>query len=85
MLQLEIITPSQTVFSGEVETVFIPGKLGAFQVLPSHAPIISTLGKGILRYRQNGQKESQLHIEGGVVEVLHNRVKVLAERLISSS
>ena len=45
-MYLEIITPEQTPFKGEVESVLFPGSLGDFQVLNNHAPIVSTLKKG---------------------------------------
>ena len=45
-MYLEIITPEQTLFKGEVDSVLFPGSLGDFQVLNNHAPIVSTLKKG---------------------------------------
>ena len=45
---LEILTPDKKVFSGEVNSVSVPGKSGSFEVLNNHAPIISTLDKGTL-------------------------------------
>ena len=45
-MYLEIITPEQTLFKGEVDSVFFPGSSGDFQVLNNHAPIDSTLKQG---------------------------------------
>ena len=45
-MYLEIITPEQTLFKGDVDSVLFPGSLGDFQVLNNHAPIVSTLKKG---------------------------------------
>jgi len=84
MLHLEIITPDKAVFSGEVDTVFVPGTKGAFQVLKNHAPIISTLGKGEVRYRI-ASKEVAFLVEGGVVEVAQNNVRVLVERILEEA
>jgi len=59
-----------------------PGVDGSFQVLNNHAPLVSTLAKGIIVYRDK-EDEHEVIIDGGVVEVLHNRVIVLAEGIIA--
>ncbi|WCT11323.1 ATP synthase F1 subunit epsilon [Mucilaginibacter jinjuensis] len=77
---LEILTPDKKVFEGEVASVTVPGTMGSFEILNDHAPIISTLedGKLIVRGSANAKQEVYL-IHGGVVEVLNNKVMVLAE------
>jgi len=77
-MQLEILTPDKKVFEGEVTSVNLPGTMGAFEVLNQHAPLISTLEDGKLIIRHGGKEEVYL-INGGVVEVLNNKVMVLAE------
>ena len=78
---LEIVTPDQKVFEGEVNAVTFPGSDGEFQVLNSHAPLISSLGKGAVRIQATGKNE-EIIIDGGVVEVLENKIVVLAESLV---
>jgi F-type H+-transporting ATPase subunit epsilon len=95
-MHLEIVTPETKIFSGEVEAVQFPGIDGLFQVLNNHAPIISALGKGVIKVDLNSafektEKSSPLieedknpkiirvGIKGGVVEMLNNKVIVLAE------
>ncbi|WP_256011341.1 ATP synthase F1 subunit epsilon [Desertivirga xinjiangensis] len=77
-MTLEILTPDNTVFEGEVSSVTVPGVQGSFEILNNHAPIISTLddGKVIIR---TGKGEESFFIKGGVVEVLDNKIMVLAE------
>ncbi len=75
---LEVVTPDQKVFEGEASAVTFPGTDGEFQVLSSHAPMISALGKGQMKIVASG-KEEIVKIDGGVVEVLNNKVVVLAE------
>lgn len=75
---LEIITPDKKLFSGEVSSVTVPGTSGTFQVLNNHAPIISTLIKGIIKVK-SADGEKTFEVNGGVVEVLNNKVIVLAE------
>ena len=75
---LEIITPDQKVYSGEVSSVSVPGSAGRFQMLEDHAPIISTMlnGKVMIRDKE-GLKE--FDVKGGVVENLKNKIIILAE------
>ncbi len=77
-IELEIVTPDQLFFSGEVDEVIVPGSEGYLGILPGHAPLLSELQSGILSYRQESQ-EFRLFCSWGFVEVLPNRVSVLAE------
>lgn len=79
-MNLEIITPDKKVFEGEATSVIFPGSEGEFQVLNNHAPIVSSLGNGTMTIEVNGQKQSFV-VDGGVVEVLDNKVLVLAEAI----
>jgi F-type H+-transporting ATPase subunit epsilon len=81
---LEIITPDDKLFEGEVDSATFPGSDGTFQVLNDHAPLVSSLGLGELKYQYKEKehiKVKDLKINGGVVEVLNNRVLVLIESL----
>ena len=80
-MKVEIITPDQTVFTGDnVQLIQLPGIDGSFEVLNNHAPLISILQKGKIKLRNKGEKEDQFfEIKGGVIEVLNNKVLVLAE------
>jgi len=78
-MKLEIITPEQMLFSGEVSLVQLPGIDGLFEILNDHAPLISVLAGGKVKI-QDVQKQFQyFEIKGGVVEVLRNKVLLLAE------
>jgi F-type H+-transporting ATPase subunit epsilon len=77
-LQLEIVTPEKLAYQDEVDSVVLPGSEGELGVLPHHAPLISTLGAGELRLRKGGQEES-FAIVGGFLQVLPNKVVVMAE------
>lgn len=79
---LEIYTPDQKVFEGQVDSATFPGAKGSFQVLNNHAPLISTLDKGTVLYKSNNKQE-KMTIGGGVVEVLNNKVVLLAESILS--
>ena len=77
-LQLDVVTPERRLVSERVDSVAVPGAGGELGILPGHAPMISQLQTGILRYTQTGATY-QLHVSGGFVEVNHDRVSVLAE------
>ncbi len=81
-MYLEIVTPDEKIFEGEVVTATFPGTHGSFQIMNNHAPLISTLGKGDVRYTEDKQKEQFLTVDGGVVEMLNNKVIVLAEKIV---
>ncbi len=74
MLKLKIVSPEKIEFTGEVASVKVPGTMGNFEILQNHAPIISTLQKGVVEY--DGQ---QLAILGGFVEVQKNEVSLCVE------
>lgn len=76
---LEIITPDKKVFAGEVKLVQLPGSKGNFEILKNHAPIISTLDKGILRIVEMNDNEKIFEVDGGVVENKSNKIIVLVE------
>jgi F-type H+-transporting ATPase subunit epsilon len=79
-MTLEIITPDKKFFDGEVSSVTVPGSMGSFEVLNNHAPIISTLDHGKIIVRTTASAKSQtFFIKSGVVEVLNNKIMLLAE------
>jgi len=91
-MYLEIVTPEQIVFSAEVTSVAVPGINGEFQMLNSHAPIISLLGNGNIKIDGNLTEEQKktlsknsednrwiYSIKSGVIEVNNNKVIVLAD------
>jgi F-type H+-transporting ATPase subunit epsilon len=77
-LQLEIVTPERLAYSDSVDAVTLPGIEGELGVLPHHAPLVSTLGVGELRIRKGGAEES-FAIVGGFLQVLPDKVVVMAE------
>jgi len=76
-MQVEILTPDATLFQGEAQFVGLPGADGSLGILSHHAPLITTLQAGEVLVR-TAQGEERFAVRGGTVEVLHNRVTVLA-------
>ena len=77
-LRLEIVTPEKRMFDGDVDSVVAPGVEGELGILPHHAPLLTTLGFGLLRYRRGGQEE-EFAIAGGFLQVRPDKVVVMAE------
>lgn len=75
MLSLKIVSPEKIEYTGEVENVKVPGTKGSFEILTDHAPIISTLQKGVVEF--DGRR---LEILGGFVAVQQNEVSVCVEK-----
>lgn len=78
-LSLEVITPSKSAFKGNVVSVSVPGTQGAFQVLFNHAPIMSTFEIGKIKIIDPGQNEIEYCTGGGYIEVLANKILIMAE------
>ena len=77
-MNIEIVTPDKEIFSGEIDSAVFPGSSGSFGVLKDHAAMICTLQEGSIVVKDaNGERD--YGIKGGVVEVLNNKIIVLAE------
>ena len=80
LINVEVLTPAKQVFKGEVVSITIPGTLGGFQVLYNHAPLISSFEIGKVKIQeQSGSAPIIFATGGGKVEVLKNKVLLLAE------
>jgi len=77
-MKLEIITPEQIYFSGEVTSVTLPGTTGLFTVWENHAPLISSLKQGKISYMAE-KVETELNVDGGFAEISNNVVTVCIE------
>lgn len=92
-MYLEIVSPEATLFSGEVTSVTVPGINGEFQMLQDHAPIVSLLQAGKVkfaghveldeahadRFTKGADGKMVLPIRSGTVELNNNKVIVLAD------
>ena len=78
-MTLEIITAERQVYSDEVDMVIAPGIDGQLGILPMHAPLMTILKPGELTVKKSGQEDIYVAVSGGLMEVLGNRVSVLAD------
>lgn len=79
-MKVEIITPEKKLFAGEADMVRVPGTLGSFQILNNHAPVVSTLEKGIVIIRTADNIEHNFEINSGLVECKENHIIILVEK-----
>ena len=81
MIDFKLITPEKLVLEGKAESITCPGTLGELGFLPSHAPLLTTLGNGKLRIKQE-KGPQDFEIEGGFCEVLPDKITILTDKII---
>ena len=83
-IHLEIVTPEKQLFSGTVDAVTVPANTGYLGVLPGYAPLLGELGIGEISYK-TGNRTEYLSCSNGFVEVLPDRVVILAQMAEAAS
>ena len=78
-IQLLILSPERALVRETVESVEFPGSLGRFEVLKNHAPLISSLERGDIVYRIDGERDGRVSISSGFVEICQNRITACVE------
>tara|TARA_B100001059_G_scaffold188455_1_gene190857 strand:+ start:43 stop:321 length:279 start_codon:yes stop_codon:yes gene_type:complete len=92
-MHLEIVSPEATLFSGEIESVIVPGTSGSFQMLNNHAPIVSTLKEGTVtisgkmalddavqnKFKKQDYNTTLFDISSGTIEMRNNKLILLAD------
>ena len=79
-LKLEIVTSEKNIFSGDVEYVGVKSADGELGILSKHVPLITELGEGKVTWRVNN-KNDEVNISGGFLEVVNNKVTILVDRI----
>ena len=77
MLKVSVISPEAVLFEGDAESVVAPAYDGEVGILTGHAPMMTLLGKGVLRLGSGGQR---FNVDGGFLQVVDNTVRVVTER-----
>ena len=77
-MRLEIVTAERMVYSEDVDMLVAPGIDGQLGILPNHAPLLTALQPGEIRVDKDGE-ENYMAVSGGFLEVLANRVTILAD------
>ena len=77
--KLEVLSPERPVYKGDVVSIMAEGSEGFLGILYGHAPLLTTLKKGLLKIKEPGEKVSHLVIDSGFMEVKQNHVVILTE------
>ena len=78
-MRLEIISPDEEIFTGDVSSIIVPAIDGSLGILNNHAPMITTLKEGVIELIEASGSNKTIDVKGGVLEVLSNKVVILAE------
>ena len=76
-MNVDIITPDENLYTGEASSIVVPGSDGSLGILDNHAPLISSLKEGQVKLTTE-EGEKSFDVKGGVIEVLNNKVIILA-------
>ena len=83
MMQVDVVSAEEQIFSGEAEFVVLPGEMGELGIYPRHAPLITRIKPGTVRIHVSGQADEELiFVAGGILEVQPAMVTVLADTAI---
>jgi len=82
-IHVDVVSLTESVFSGEAEFVVLPGVMGELGIYPKHAPLITQIKAGEVRIKLAGQDEQQIvFVQGGFLEVQPDVVTVLSDTAI---
>jgi F-type H+-transporting ATPase subunit epsilon len=84
-LHFELVSPARLLFSGDVESVVLPGTEGEMTILQMHAPVLSTLRPGVVTIVKSGSDTDRIFVRGGFAEVNAHGLTLLAETAIPMS
>ena len=79
MLTVSVISPEKVLFEGQASGVVAPGHDGELGILPGHAPLMTVLGRGVLRLDGATGASQRFAVQGGFLQVVDNTVRVVTE------
>ena len=80
MLTVSVISPERVLYEGQARALVAPAFDGEVGILPSHAPMVTLLGRGVLRVDAEAGEPLRFRVEGGFLQVADNQVRVVTER-----
>lgn len=78
-MNITVLTPGKTIYTGAIASVKVPGTSGEFEVLKGHAAIVSSLRKGQVKIKPADGAPLTFSIENGFIEVLRDEVSLLVQ------
>jgi len=80
VLKVSVISPERVLFDGEASSLVAPAYDGEVGILPRHAPMLTLLGRGVLRLEGGVGGEQRFSIDGGFLQVADDEVRIVTER-----
>lgn len=78
-IHVDVVSAEGEIFSGSANMVFAPGEMGEIGIMPQHAPLLTRLKPGDLRVQVEGEKEQDIFVSGGLLEIQPHLITVLAD------
>ena len=86
VMQVEVVSNEQQIFSGEASFVVVPTLNGELGIYPRHEPVMSLVRPGALRLTvPDSAEEVLVAVSGGVLEVLPHKITILADVAVRSA
>lgn len=83
-MEVTVIGPEASVFRGPADALVVPAFDGEVGILPHHAPLMTLLGRGTLTVK-HGAEVRRFTVQGGFLQVVSNRVRVVAEYVVPAA
>jgi len=83
-IHVDIVSAEGSIYSGDADRVFVPGKMGELGIAPRHAPLLTALRPGAVRV-QTAEGEKAFYITGGILEIQPHLVSVLADSALHAA
>lgn len=81
-MQVDVVSAEEQVYSGHASFVILPAEMGELGIYPHHAPLLTRIKPGTVRIQNDGKPEEQIFVSGGILEIDHDGVTVLADTAI---
>ena len=79
-IKFKIVTPERIVYEDEIDALTLPTAMGEITILPHHVPLVAILRPGVIEVKTTNNAEVEIMaVSGGFVEVLKNKIVILAD------
>lgn len=83
-ITVSLVTPEESIFEGETDSLIVPAASGSLGILPGHIPVVARLGIGIVKTGK-GNDARFFGIQRGFIEYVFNKANILTERAVETT